>query len=418
MTKKRKIIFIQLICNFLVISFAFSAKRNNIVSTDFQLAEKQYDKMLTVAIDYAKYPRSLGSNATIKYTDIKDWTGGFWPGCLWYVYEYSKNGKWKAAAIRWTESLENNKSNTSHHDIGFMMYCSYGNAYRLTRNESYKSILVQSAKSLITRYNPKVGAIKSWDSFKSWDRKSVFNYPVIIDNMMNLELLFFASKITGDTTYKNIAVKHAETTLKNHFRKDYSAYHVVTYDPETGNVLSKESAQGFSDNSAWARGQAWAIYGFTMVYRETRDEKFLKAAVKMAEFYINNKNLPSDNIPYWDFNVNQLGYIPNWHYNASEFKEVPRDASAAAITCSAFLELSTYVQSKEKRKLFNMAENIIHSLSSTDYLSKPGSNGFFILQHSVGCFPDHSEIDTPLIYADYYFMEALLRYNRLKNKRK
>lgn len=411
---KKKLFILLAYCLFITWS-TFSAVRNIIVKTDFELAEIQYDKMLTVATDYTKYPRSIHSNGSVGYTSIKDWTGGFWPGCLWYVYEFSKDEKWKKEAIKWTESLEKNQYNTSHHDIGFMMNCSYGNAYRLTGKESYKSILVQSAKSLIARYDSTVGAIKSWDSFKSWDGKSIYKFPVIIDNMMNLELLFLASKLTGDPVYRNIAVRHAETTLKNHFRSDMSCYHVVNYDPKTGEILSRETVQGFSDNSAWARGQSWAVYGFTMVYRETKNPMFLQAALKMANFYINNKNLPKDKIPYWDYDVGQQGYVPNWKYDPEKFKVVPRDASTASITCSALLELSTYVKGGQKRKLVGVAERILKSLSSDEYRAKEGTNGFFVLKHSTGSLPHNSEIDVPLVYADYYFLEALLRYNKLKN---
>lgn len=365
--------------------------------------------MLATATDLSLYPRSADPNGKTTFTTIGDWTGGFWPGCLWYVYEYTKDEKWKAAATKWTESLEKNQYNTSHHDIGFMMNCSYGNAYRITGNEAYKKILVQSAKSLVTRFNPKVGAIKSWNTFKSWGGKAVYQYPVIIDNMMNLELLFLASKFSGDQSFRDIAIKHAETTLKNHYRPDYSSYHVVNYDENTGEVLSRETAQGFSDNSAWARGQAWGLYGFTQVFRETRQKKFLDAAVKMAEFYIHNKNLPADKVPYWDFNVDQKGYNPNWRYEPSKFREVPRDASAAAITASALLELSTYVRGKQKAVFYSTAKTILGSLTSDRYTAQPGSNGYFILKHSVGSIPHGGEIDVPLVYADYYYLEALLR---------
>jgi len=391
---------------------SFSRLDRHTINSNFEIAKKQYAKLLSVSGDLTKYPRTIDSNGQIVYTDINNWTGGFWPGCLWYVYDYSKQAKWKDAAIKWTESLQSNQYNTAHHDIGFMMYCSYGNAYRLTGNPKYRDILIQSAKSLASRFNPKVGVIKSWDTFKSFDGQHSYNYPVIIDNMMNLELLFFAFKITGDSTYRNIAVKHAETTLKNHFRPDFSSYHVVLYDEMTGEVLSKESFQGWSDNSAWARGQAWGLYGYTMVYRETGDERFLYAALRMADYYINNNNLPADHIPYWDFNAGQSGYNPKWR-NVGEGRPIPRDVSAAAVTSSALVELSTYRRGVERKRLFNMARAILESLSMDTYRASVGANGFMILKHSVGSFPHNSEIDVPLIYADYYFLEALLRYNRI-----
>ena len=223
----------------------FGQNLNNLkenTSNVFSTAVQQYNTLLDSANVQMKYPRS-SKNGYLTYVTIEEWTGGFWPGALWYVYEYTQDPKWKEAATKWTESLESNQFNTKHHDIGFMMYNSYGNAYRFTNNEKYKAILVQSAKSLCKRYNDKVGAIKSWNDKPSLDGKDTMRYPVIIDNMMNLELLFFASKITGDTTYKHIAIKHAEKTMQNHLRPDFSSYHVINYDTITGKALHKETGQ-------------------------------------------------------------------------------------------------------------------------------------------------------------------------------
>ena len=382
-----------------------------LVEEAFKTAAEQYTDMLLHSTDLTKYPRTTDSKGNTAYVPISDWTGGFWPGNLWYVYEYTKEDYWKNAAVRWTESLEANQFNTSHHDLGFMMYCSYGNAYRITKNEAYKAILIQSAKSLSNRFDPRVGCIKSWNYRLSWDGKTKWYYPVIIDNMMNLELLFFASKVTGDPVYINIAVKHAETTMKHHFRNDYSSYHVVNYDTLTGNVLNKQTCQGYSDNSTWARGQAWAIYGYTMTYRETRDKRFLQLAQKLADFYINHPNLPKDKIPYWDFNVNAKGYTPDWKYDPAKFSYIPRDASAAAIVSSALFELSDFLGSKgQPYKEFAIAS--LQSLSSAEYLAKPGTNGHFLLKHSVGSIPHGVEVDVPIVYADYYYLEAILRYQR------
>lgn len=228
--------------------------------------------------------------------------------------------------------------------------------------------------------------------------------------MMNLELLYFATKVTGDSVYANIANAHAETTAKNQFRADYSNYHVVNYDEETGKVLHKATCQGFSDNSAWARGQAWAIYGYTMAYRETKRKDFLDMAIHTADFWLNHPNLPEDGVPYWDFNAGQEGFVPDWNYDSQMFKEVPRDASAAAIAASAFLELTDYVDDGEKYE--QAAEHILKSLSSPLYLAESGTNCNFILMHSVGSIPHGSEIDVPLAYADYYYLEALLRYSK------
>lgn len=374
----------------------------------FSVAEKQYEKMLQKSTDLTRYPRTTQADGSTRYVGIGDWTGGFWPGALWYVFDGTKNKKWEDAAIKWTESLEKNQYNTNHHDIGFMMYCSYGNALRHGNNKKYEDILVQSAKSLIVRYNPKVKSIKSWNTKKSWNGVTWY-FPVIIDNMMNLELLFYASKKTGNPVFKNIAMEHAETTMKNHLRSDFSSYHVVDYDTATGKVLYQQTNQGFSDNSQWARGQAWGIYGFTTVYRETGDKRFLSTAQKMADFYIHHPNLAKDKIPYWDFNVNQAGYQPDWAYDASKFSFVPRDASAAAITASGLLEMSRYLGAAGK-KYRDFAIETLKSLSSPQYLAEPGTNGYFLLKHSTGSIPHQTEIDTPLVYADYYFLEALLRY--------
>ncbi|MDP3394604.1 glycoside hydrolase family 88 protein [Sediminibacterium sp.] len=377
-----------------------------------EVAKQQYSQMLKHSSELKNYPRTTDKNGNTKYVSIDDWTGGFWPGNLWYLYEYTQDANFKKEALRWTESLESNQFNKSHHDLGFMMYCSYGNAYRITQNKKYKDILIQSAKSLISRFNPTVGSIKSWDYRASWDGKTVWYYPVIMDNLMNLELLFFATKETGDPIYRNVAIKHAEATLKNHVRKDYSSYHVVNYDSVTGKVLNRQTCQGYADNSTWARGQAWGIYGFTMIYRETQDVRFLEAAKGMANFYINHPNLPSDKIPYWDFNVNQKGFTPDWKYNPNLFSYIPRDVSSAAIVSSALFELSEQlgINGKEYK---DFALSTINTLSSSAYLADTGTNGYFILKHSVGSFPHGNEIDVPLVYADYYFLEALLRNNQL-----
>jgi uncharacterized protein YyaL (SSP411 family) len=237
-----------------------------------------------------------------------------------------------------------------------------------------------------------------------------------MDNMMNLELLFYATKVTGDTIYKHIAIKHAEQTMKNHIRADYSSYHVVNYDPQTGKVLHQQTLQGFSDNSTWARGQAWGIHGFTTTYRETKDERFLKTAIGLADFFIKHPNLPKDKIPYWDFNVGQPGYKPDWNFNPQQYQPTPRDASAAAITSSALLELSTYVKGAKAKLYRNTAIQMLKSLSTDAYLNTDQANPYFLLKHSTGNLPSNNEVNVPLIYADYYFLEALLRYQKLTAK--
>ncbi|TWI85839.1 glycosyl hydrolase family 88 [Lacibacter cauensis] len=392
-------------------------KQQDFVKRSFSTAAPLYTNLLQkTAGNYTRYPHSMFGNDTIKYFGIDEWTGGFWPGILWYMFEYTKDTSWQRAATVWTESLEKNQFNTAHHDIGFMMYCSYGNALRFQNNPAYEKILLQSAESLTKRYSPVVGCIQSWNKRKSKGDINTWEYPVIMDNMMNLELLFYASRVSKDPKYKQIAISHAEKTMQYHLRKDFSSYHVVNYDPKTGAVLHQQTLQGFSDGSTWARGQAWGIYGFTMSYRETGDQRFLKTAMGMADFFLQHKNLPKDKVPYWDFNVGEPGFTPDWTFDANRFKETPRDASAAAIVSSALFELSTHVKGKKAKQYYSAAVAIVQSLSSDAYLNTAQTNPYFLLQHSTGNLPSNREIDVPLIYADYYFLEALLRYERSKKK--
>lgn len=381
-----------------------------LVYQNFHMAAQQYKLMLDQIDGYDKYPQSVLPNGETKYSSIKGWTGGFWPGVLWYLYEYTGKKKWLHAAQNWTVSLERNQFNTSHHDIGFMMYCSYGNGYRLTKNKSYIPVLIQSAQSLITRYSPVVGSIQSWNAKRS-KSGNYWDFPVIMDNMMNLELLCWASDQTGDSTYKQIAIRHATTTMKNHIRPDFSSYHVVSYDPKNGTVRFKQTAQGFSDSSTWARGQAWGIYGFTVMYRETKEKKFLNTATGMADYFIKH-NRSDDKIPDWDFNVAGSNFVNGATSFNSTPKVIPKDASAAAIASSALLELGKYVDEQRAILYKKAAIEMISSLSSETYRSVPGKNNYFLLKHSVGNYPGGVEVDVPLIYADYYFLEALLR---LKN---
>ncbi|MBC6491402.1 glucuronyl hydrolase [Flavihumibacter stibioxidans] len=384
-----------------------------LIERNFQVAEKRYDQLLLTATDKSKYPHSLNKDGSLFYYGIDEWTGGFWPGCLWFMFEFTGDAKWKKAAEEWTASLESNQFNTVHHDIGFMMFSSYGNGLRLTGNESYKPILVQSARSLCKRYSPVVGSIQSWPARRSKDGRNHWQFPVIMDNMMNLELLFWAAKETGDSSFYHIAVKHAETTRKNHVRPDHSSFHVVNYDPVSGKMLHQQTLQGFSDNSAWSRGQAWGIYGFTATYRFTKDRRFLQTAIGMADFYLDNKRLPADRIPLWDFNAGQKGYKPDWAYDPNKYNPVPRDVSAASITASALLELSEYCDGKRRKKYYDAAANMLESLSRPEYLNDTGSNPYFLLKHSVGNLPSDREVDVPLIYADYYFLEAMHRYIKM-----
>lgn len=360
------------------------------VNKNFVDAANQY-KVLMKNLPADRFPKTYHDETGQLETSGSDWwCSGFYPGTLLNLYTQTRDETLRKEALRMLALLKKEKNNKNTHDLGFMMYCSFGNAIRIAPKEEYKEILVTSAKSLSTRFNPKVGCIKSWDSNAS-------DFLVIIDNMMNLELLFWATRQTGDSSFYNIAITHANTSMKNHFRPDYSSYHVLNYDPETGAVREKKTAQGYSNESAWSRGQAWALYGFIVMYRETKDKKYLDQANHIAQFLIHHPNLPSDKIPYWDFNAPG---IPN---------EL-RDASAAAIICSALLELCKYSDAKSSKEYFTAAENIITNLSSPQYKASPGTNGGFILKHGVGHMPAKTEIDVPLTYADYYFIEAMIRY--------
>lgn len=411
---KRILIIIAAVC---ITQSAFKTDRSeqDFIKGNFQFADAQLKKILADAGNSAKsFPRTTDKNGKMVGTSMYDWTPGFFPGSLWLTSEFNKDKQLQGQAISWTEKLEPLKFYTGNHDLGFMMYCSYGNAYRLTNKPGYKDILVQSAKSLCSRYNSTVGCIKSWNSFRSWHGNNTYNFPVIIDNMMNLELLFFASKETGDTMYRHIAITHALNTMKYQIRKDYSSYHVVCYDTTTPQkILGRETAQGYADNSTWSRGQAWGIYGFTMCYRETKDKRFLQTAIGMADWYINQKNLPADKVPYWDFNAGEKGYTPGINSKALKMQTAPilRDASAAAITASALLELSRYTDAQKASRYRKEALQMLGSLASPVYKADPGTNGGFLLKHCVGSIPHGAEVDAPLVYADYYFLEALKRYN-------
>lgn len=360
-------------------------------------------------------PHSMRKDGTASKGSVYLWTAGFFPGTLWYLSDYNGDKALQDSALVYTRKMEPVKTFTDNHDIGFMMYCSYGNANRFAPQKSYNDILIESARSLCTRYSPVTGTIKSWNSWRSWNDGTVFKYPVIIDNMMNLELLFAASRMSGDDSFKKVAVSHAEKTMKNQMRKDGSFYHITMYNPETGKFIKGETSQGYSDNSAWSRGQGWAIYGFTVVYRETKDPRFLATAQKAADYYINHPNLPSDKVAWWDFNAFQEGFVPGPRSNAGKITTNYRDASAAALVASALFELSGYTKGKKAQIYFETAKQIVHSLGGPNYRAKEGENANFILMHSTGAIPQNSEIDVPLTYADYYFVEALHRYNKILN---
>ncbi|WP_195660774.1 glycoside hydrolase family 88 protein [Bacteroides nordii] len=343
-------------------------------------------------------PRTLDKEGKLITSDSKWWTSGFFPGVLWYLYEATGDTLLKEYACDYTSRVEKEKYNKGNHDVGFMLYCSFGNGYRLTGNEKYKQVLLKGAESLSTRYKDHIGVIRSWDF-----NRAVWQYPVIIDNMMNLELLEWASKNSDNSRFAAIARSHADVTLKNHFRADYSCWHVVSYDTITGQPEKKHTRQGYSHESSWSRGEAWALYGYVMMYRETQQKHYLVHAKKVANYILTHPRMPEDGIPYWD-------------YDAPNIPDTYRDASAGAIMASAFIELSTMIQGELSRKCLMMAETQLKTLTSPEYLAEPGTNGNFILKHSVGSLMEHSEVDVPLTYADYYYVEALLRYQKVKSE--
>lgn len=341
-------------------------------------------------IDSTAIPRSLQKDGSLHGTGSRDWTSGFYPGTLWQLYEFSQEKELKEAASQWTSFIEKEKYDTHTHDLGFKVYCSFGHGHRLTQDEAYKEVILETSKTLIRRFDEKIGCIRSWDfNADEWQ------FPVIIDNMMNLEMLFAATRLSGDSSYYNIAYQHALMTLKNHIREDHSAYHVIDYDTLSGEVRLRQTHQGFSDSSSWARGQGWNLYGFSMAYRETGDKRFLEQAKGVAEFFYAHERMPEDLIPYWDFDA---PHIPN----------EPRDASAAAIATCGLLMLCDWATDEEKKQYLNWADKSLQVLCRTEYQSTTAP---FLLKHSVGSIPGASEVDVPIVYADYYFVEALMKRN-------
>ena len=411
------------------------AQKKDIIQENVDYAKDQLAYLIEAAQegDTLRIPSTF-KNGAIEFVPTDDWVSGFFAGTLWYMYELTGDEYYAQLAQKHTEILHDIQFLEWHHDVGFMVYDSYGNGRRLKNIEAYDTVLVNTAKSLSTRFRPAAGILQSWntDNPAHWQSYRGWDCPVIIDNMMNLELLFKVTEMTGDDTYKNIAISHADKTLANHYREDFSTYHVVDYDDETGEVRNQHTAQGIANGSRWARGQAWSIYGFTVAYRFTNDEKYLQRAKDVANYLlVVEDNMPEDLVPLWDFDiVEYANNLPQdeFLYPNLKDKDLPkqyteiRDVSSAAIIASALYEL--YWQTKDefyKEK----ADKMIESLSAAPYRAELGTNGGFILKHSVGSLPhsllnieagrpnDHN-IDVPLNYADYYFLEALIRKGRVE----
>lgn len=388
-----RVSFFTLILGFALLATAcksgINSQPKNTAATAAHLLETRYKMLLDYPVDSMSMPRSMDIKTNqIKKVPSRDWTSAFFAGNLWQLYRLTGNAAYKKQAEKWTPFSKKESVNRGSHDVGFKVYCSYGEALKVENKQEYKDVIIKGAETLCTRFDPKVGAIRSWDF-----NKEIWDYPVIIDNMMNLELLFEATRLSGNKKYEDIAIKHANTTLKNQFRADNSCYHVIDYDPATGAVRKKTTLQGYNDDSVWARGQGWAVYGFTMSYRYTKDPAYLKQAEATAQFFMKDKNLPEDGIPYWDF---RDPAIPN----------SARDVSAATVMASALYELYGYTKNKT---YLAFADKVIATLHSGTYILDPKINAPFIFGHSTGNWPKHDEIDEPIIYADYYFLEALLR---------
>jgi len=359
------------------------------VGYDLEMLERQLERSRDTFQDSLRAfdESKLGQR---RLCNIYNWVSGFFPGSLWLGYGLSGDPQLEQYAAKFTNLLEPLRYYKNTHDLGFMVRCSFGEAMNYAPADSIKAIMSETAENLAARFDDNIGCIRSWD-FGPW------NFPVIIDNMMNLDLLYDVAEMTGNERLAKVATTHAETTMANHFREDCTCWHVVSYNSD-GSVQCRQTFQGKNDDSAWARGQAWAVYGYTRAYVRTGEKKFLDFAQKVADM-IMTKVTSDDAIPYWD-------------YNAPVTDETPRDASAAAVTASALIEMSTLV--KDGGKYFDYAEKILKNLSSPAYLAKAGENAGFILMHSTGSLPNGSEIDVPLSYADYYYLEALKRYMAVK----
>lgn len=355
---------------------------------------EDYKVLFDLPQDTTRIPRSMEADGSLHATISEKWTSGFFPGIWWMVYEFNQDEAYAEKAKAWTAMIEKEKYNWHTHDMGFKIFCSFGQGYRLKQIPAYKDIIIHASETLITRFDSTIGCIRSWGD-KPMDRNGWY-FPVIIDNMMNLEMLLEATRLTGDSSFHAVVLSHSDKTLQNHFRPDYSSYHVIDYD-SLGHVRNRHTHQGIAHESAWARGQSWGLYGYTLVYRYTGDEKYLAQASHIADYIISR--LPADYIPYWD-------------YDAPNIPNESRDASAAALTASALLELQGYVSEEKQKRYREIAQAILAELSA-NYRLRATVEMPFILAHSTGHRPKDSEVDVPIIYADYYYVEALMRLRTL-----
>ncbi|MCD7973073.1 MAG: glycoside hydrolase family 88 protein [Candidatus Azobacteroides sp.] len=352
----------------------------------------QYTKSLKYVGTGNKIPRNSYKDGTIRTVGIESWVSGFYGGSLWYIYELTGDNTWLEPAKHWTEILEPIQHYEGIHDIGFMIYCSYGNGFRLTHNESYLPVLRQTSETLCKRFNPAVGTLLSWGNLADTLTQEYHN--TIIDNLMNLELLMFSADKFNAPRFSGIARAHADKTAESHVRPDYSTFHVVEYDKMNGAIVKQKTHQGYEDSSDWARGQTWAIYGYNLMYKYTRESKYLDLACHIADRFIDR--LPGDLVPYWDFD--DPG-IPDTY----------RDASAGAIASCALFDLSKLIDNADlELKYHNIAIGLLNNLTTKEYLATEEYYKCLLL-HSVGHWNQKTEIDTNINYADYYYLEALLK---------
>jgi hypothetical protein len=367
------------------------------IDTILELYVKKYRSFIEHYKDSTLFPRSYEKNK-VNFVSSEDWTSGFFPGILWYLYEYSGDENILKSARRWTNSLKEQCYNTSTHDIGFIINSSFGQGFRLTRDESYQEILNIAAGSLASRYNDDIRCIKSLDAFEG------YKFPVLIDNMVNLEILYKAWRWNNDRYLYTIANEHAIRTMEMHFKPDFSSFQIVDYNLDDFRPEFRGTFQGYADSSSWSRGQAWGLYGFILAFRETRDRVYLDQSIRIANYILAHDNFPGDCIPYWDF-------------NSPDIPGAQRDAAAAAVLASAFIELSTCEEVENSQQYLVIAENIINSFASQGYIAGISECENFILKHCTGNMPGRREVDVPLIYGDYYFLEALMKYkNHMQNE--
>lgn len=400
---------ISLACSALLVACGGTSqqapKTDSFVEENVAFARQQLGKEIEVieASGECLNPVTLKTDGSVFYCDYTDWRSGFFPGSLWYLYELSGDSTLVPLATKYTNAIEETKNLTWHHDVGFMVNCSSGNGLRLKDVPGYKEVIIKTAESLSTRFRPVPGIIQSWDVTRGWQSERGWECPVIIDNMMNLELLFEATRLSGDSTYYKVAVSHADRTMQEHFREDGSCYHVIDYSLKDGSVRHRQTAQGYADESTWSRGQAWAVYGYAVCYRYTHNPKYLAQSLKTFHMMKNHARMPEDLIPYWDM-------------DAPNIPDEPRDASSAACIASALYEISTMEGVENPAQYKEYADGILASLASPNYRAALGTNGNFLLMHSVGSIPHGQEIDVPLNYADYYFLEALKRKHDIEAK--